>query len=186
MKKKIDSLVSFYKETTEVNNLVKKLNPKLQSLQEKIDTMNKESWLTDENVIKRKKVSLKSNFCYLSPEKRIDRNFPISSLHIAYVGEINHETDNEGLGGIYLCLTLKRKSGDYVEIGIASNDGCSPIPMLNFDKLRNHMTWENCSIEFTKIEDLEIVIDFCESAVKEVNEKLTGADLSSMGKRFYY
>jgi hypothetical protein len=189
MKKRIDSLVSLYEETTEVNDLIRSLNPKLLSLRKKMEMITKRYWITKENVLKRKKVSLKSRFVIFLPEKRSDRNFPISSLNISYVAESNLNKNspglNTGLSGIYLGLRLKTKCDSFVDIGIAANDGCAPLPMIYFDKLHNHLSWETYSIEFEKLEELETVIDFCESALNEVNEKLASANLKAMKKMFH-
>lgn len=185
MKKKIDTLVSLYRQTAEVNDLINALNPKWVSLQAILEEMNKYHWLTAENILKRKKVSLKSNYDCLTPQERINRNFPISSLNISYVGEANSNSEGNGLSGIYLGLHLKTKTGSQVDIGIACNDGCLEIPMLHFDKLRNKMFWDAFTIHFIHTKDMEIVIDFCELAVKEVNEKLSSANLEPMEKRFY-
>lgn len=186
MKKKIDVLVDFYKETTEVNDLVKALNEKMPTLEEAIKTMTDEHWITLENVLKRKKVSLKSTFGFLYPKQYREKNFPISSLHITYTGEINKVEDGNNLGGIYLCLILRSRSGSHVDIGIACNDGCMSLPSIAFDKHVKVMNWEDCEIRFKNIEDLETVIDFCESALREVNEKLAAANLKGMQKIFHF
>lgn len=185
MKKKIDSLLSLYRQTEEANGLINELNPKWAALQARLEEMNKYHWLTGENILKRKKVKLKSTFSCLMPEKRFDQNFPISSLNISYIGEGNANSEGNGLTGIYLALHLKTKTGSQVDIGIACNDGCVELPMLSFDKLRRKMLWETCTIHFIPDKNLEIVIDFCEQAVKEVNEKLSSANLEPMEKRFH-
>lgn len=185
MKKKIDALLSLYRQTEEVNGLINTLNSKWAALQATLEEMNQYHWLTQENILKRKKVSIKSNFTCIAPKERIDYNFPISSLNISYAGEGNKNAEGNGLSGIYLVLHLKTKTGSRVDIGIARNDGCLELPTLHFDKLRKHMSWELCGIEFNKLEDMEVVINFCELSVKEVNEKLMAANLKAMEKMIH-
>ena len=190
MKKKIDSLVSFYKEASDVNNSLKSAYQKSLAIKEKIDRMGKEHWITRENVIKRKKVSLRSKFGYLILNKgRENLNFLISSLNISYMGETDLRASDpayaSGLSGICLVLTLKSKHDQRADIAIAYNESCAPLPTLHFYELENKMYWENCTIEFKDHEGLETVIDFCKSALNEVNEKLVNANLKAMTKMFH-
>ena len=184
MKKKIDGLVDLYKQTTEVNDLINALNPKWKNLQERLEEMNKYHWLTGENILKRKKVSIKSNFSCITPTERVDYNLPISSLNISYVGEGNANAEGNGLCGIYLGLHLKTKTGSRIDIGIACNDGCLELPMLHFERSRGTMHWETCTIEFKNAGDRETIIEFCESALIEVNKKLATGNLKPLKKMF--
>ncbi len=189
MKKKIDTLLSLYRQTEEINGLAVELSRKQASLRYETNKLAERSFVTEENIIKRKKVYIKVKFIVLLSNKRIEKNISISSLRISYNLESgakqNEPWPKMTLSGIYLCLHLKTKTGSQIDIAIAYNDCSMELPMLNFVRSQGNMQWETCTIEFKNGGDRETIIEFCESALFEVNQKLAASKLEKMKKRFH-